>query len=309
MQPTYVTGSSGVLGFEILRHLSAQGAGPVTGVARRPLPETGEGLLQITTPEVLHPAWLEGKDATVIHCAGLSDARASFGSIAELTQRMVLPQVTMVEALLARGWRGHFVYLSSAAVYGDAEVLPIPETQQPAPRGFYALHKLAVEEALAFLAAHHGFPLTILRIANPYGTSLPRRERGVLRLLLAAAEAGSGFTVYGSGEGLRDYLHISDFLSAVRRVRERPPERAEGWVRRLNLGSGQGTSLNELIARVEAATGREIATRREPSTLEVGSNVLDIARAQAALDWTPSVPLDEGVARMAEDFARQAEPG
>ncbi|HBT02503.1 MAG TPA: UDP-glucose 4-epimerase [Citreicella sp.] len=291
----HVTGGAGVLGFEILCHLAR--LGPVTGISRSALPAPVPGAAHRRVADVLAADWLEpGEEAaTIVHCAGLSDARARIEGVGDLVTREVLPQTGFAEALLARGWRGHLVYLSSAAVYGDSDDLPIPEPREPQPKGFYALQKLMVENALLFLAAQHGFRLTLLRVANPYGGDLPRRDRGVMRLLMDAADSGAEFTVYGGGTGLRDYLHMSDFLRAVERVCLRPPE---SGITRLNLGSGTGTALIDLIPRLEAATGRRLSLRHAPSQMEVKSSVLDITRARDLLAWAPRVGLEEGLARM-----------
>lgn len=297
---TYVTGCAGILGFELLRHLHGAGHA-VTGISRSALPEGAPALPHVRVSDALHPGWLAPGDAgaTVVHCAGLSDARRRFGSVAALMQEVTAPQTEFAEALLVRGWRGHFVYLSTAAVYGDTDELPIAETREPQPKGYYALHKLEVENALLLLAAQHGFRLTILRLGNPYGTAMPRRERGVMRLLLDALASGAPFTVYGSGETSRDYLHMDDLCAAVERVVGTP---LPGPVTRLNLGAGEGCSLTALIARLEAATGRQLNLVSEASALEVKSSVLDISRARRVLDWAPQVSLDDGLARMVADY-------
>ena len=301
----FVTGSSGMLGVECLRHLDATGW-TATGVSRRPLPGGSAGLTQITVGSVLAADWLEDASAPVLHCAGLSDARAPFDGVTDLLSREVAPQVAFVEAMLARGWRGHLVYLSSAAVYGNPESLPVAEDHPLRPLGFYALQKVEVEQALGFLARHHGFGLSVLRVANPYGGARPLAERGVLRLLFDAARTGAPFTVNGSGEGLRDYLHMTDFVAAVARVLAAPPP-PQDPVRVLNLGSGTGTSLNRLIGLVEAATGRRLDLRSVPSALEVASNVLDVCRAERVLGWRAVCGIEDGVRRIAA--ARAAEEG
>ncbi|NDW00682.1 NAD(P)-dependent oxidoreductase [Salipiger sp. PrR002] len=296
----YVTGCAGILGYEILCRMHAEGH-EVTGISRSALPEGAPALPHVQVSDALHPGWLAPGDegATIVHCAGLSDARRRFDSIAALNREVTEPQTDFVEALLARGWRGHLVYLSTAAVYGDTEDLPIAETREPQPKGYYALHKLSVENALLFLAAQHGFRLTLLRLGNPYGTAMPGRERGVMRLLLDALATGAEFTVYGSGETSRDYLHMDDFTRAVSQVVTRDlPEQ----ITRLNLGAGEGTTLNGLIARMEAATGRSLNLVSKPSDLEVKSSVLDITRVRQLLGWSPQVSLDDGLARMVSDY-------
>lgn len=295
MARIYITGSSGVLGYELLAHLSAQAA-PVTGVARRDLPVAGTGLDQIVTPDVLKPGWLPGddRDSTIVHCAGLASPRVPFADFADLSRREIEPQIGFAEALAARGWAGHLVYVSSAGVYGDTDDLPIAETAPLQPKSHYALQKMAVEQGLALLANRHGFRLTILRLANAYGSPLAGPGYGVVNILLGALETGAPFRLFGTGESLRDYIHVSDFCRAVERVCALAfPDR----IATLNIGTGQGTSLARLVALVQAATGGALVLQREPLDSEIKSNVLKIDRARALLDWAPQVGIDEGLRR------------
>ncbi|MCR8546754.1 NAD-dependent epimerase/dehydratase family protein [Salipiger sp. P9] len=294
----YVTGSSGVLGCEILDHLTAIAGGKriVTGVARRGLPGGRQALAQIVTPEVLCPDWLKAGDrtATIVHCAGLASPRVPFDDFADLSRREIEPQIAFAEALAARGWAGHLVYVSSAGVYGDSDDLPIPEAAPMQPKSFYALQKMAVEQGLVWLANRHGFRLTILRLANAYGSPLAGPRYGVVNILLDALETGAPFKLFGTGESLRDYIHVSDFCRAVERVCTLPlPDR----ITTLNIGTGQGTSLARLVALVQEVTGRPLTLQREPLASEVKSSVLGIDRAKALLGWAPTVGIDEGLRR------------
>ncbi|SDE12912.1 UDP-glucose 4-epimerase [Salipiger thiooxidans] len=304
MSAVYVTGSSGVLGFELLDHLSAALPGRVTGVARKPLPLRAETLSQIVTPGVLTPDWLPGdeRSATIVHCAGLASPRVPFARFEDLSRREIEPQAAFAEALVARGWAGHLVYVSSAGVYGDTDDLPIPETAPLVPKSFYALQKTATEQALRMLAERHGFRLTVLRLANAYGSPLAGPGFGVVTILLEALRSGAPFRLFGTGESLRDYLHVADFTCAVERVVTVDlPER----VTTLNLGTGQGTSLARLVALVQEVTGQSLDLRREPLENELKSSVLDISRARALLGWSPEIGIEDGLRRAAEVYARR----
>lgn len=154
----YVTGSSGVLGFEILSHLHGAGFDAM-GVARRPLPRSGRGLRQISTPEVLTAGWMpRPRGETIVHCAGLPSPRVHFNDFSELSRREIEPQLRFAEKLLAKGWRGHMVYLSSAGVYGDTDQLPIAEDAPLAAKSWYALQKMAVEPGAVVPGAALWFP-------------------------------------------------------------------------------------------------------------------------------------------------------
>lgn len=303
MSRVYVTGSSGVLGFELLAHLTATLGPDVTGVARRRLPRGAGRLAQIVTPDVLWPVWLprDARGATIVHCAGLASPRVPFESYADLSRREIEPQVGFAEALVARGWSGHMVYVSSAGVYGDTDDLPIAESAPLNPKSYYALQKMATEQALMQLANRHGFRLTILRLANAYGSPLAGPGYGVVSILLDALRTGREFKLFGTGESLRDYIHVADFRAAVEQVCTRKlPDR----ITTLNLGTGQGTSLAQLVTLVQETTGRTLALRRAPLDSELKSSVLDIRKAHRLLGWQPRIGIEEGLRLTIEAMSR-----
>ncbi len=297
----YVTGTSGVLGFETLLSLSRQGIS-ACGVSRSGLPDKKHPIRNEQVIDVLNPEWFDPNNAgsTIIHFAGLSNPRVAFDSYVDLTIHEVVPHVEMVENLILRGWHGHLIYISSGgAVYGDIDDLPISEDQAPRPKGFYALQKLTVENALVFLANQYGFRLTILRVSNPYGSLVPKSGQGVIPILLDAALNEKPFTVFGSGEELRDYVHISDLLTAIDKTCHL---QAPARINTLNIGSGIGTSLNKLISLVTVLTGKELDLSRIPSRYDVNSNILDISRAASVLEWTPEVSIQDGLKTLVSDY-------
>lgn len=271
-------------------------------MSRSPLPGNNSSLPNKRVSDVFNSEWLEpeDKDSTVIHFAGLSDPRAAFDSYVDLTIRDIVPHVEMIEDMLSRGWRGHLVFISSGgAVYGDIDNLPISEQQPPRPKGYYALQKLTVENALVFLASQFGFRLTILRVSNPYGSLVPKKGQGVIPILIDAALNGTTFTMFGSGQELRDYLHISDFVAALERVCSLDlPEP----VNTINIGSGSGTPLIKLIELITALTGRELKVTRDPARFDVKSNVLDVSLAKQLLDWEPHVDIETGIGVMLDEL-------
>lgn len=302
-----ITGSSGMLGFELLRHFSADSRFRATGVSRRGLPVPCEGLAAIAAPDPFAADWLsdDRRNATIVHCAGLSDPRRRFSGFSELATGEILPQVAFVERLLELGWRGHFVFLSSGGtVYGDTDRLPVPEDHPLRPKSFYGIHKTAIETALNFLSMHHDFRLTVLRVSNPYGSIITKKGQGVIPILIDTALSGERFTRIGSGDELRDYLFISDFCGAVEKA---VTIGTEPTALTLNVGSGTGTSLNRLIGLVSDALERRIAIETRPASVDVRSSVLDIARARSVLGWAPLVPIEEGIAAVVAQ--RRALPG
>ena len=277
------------------------GAAGVRAVSRRPCPTlAADHPAQYHARAVFDASWLApgDTDATILHCAGLSDPRATFRNFAVLAHEHILPHVEMVEALLARGWRGRLVFFSSGgSVYGEALHLPIREDHPKAPISMYGLHKLVLERALAQMAEDRGFELVILRVSNPYGSMVSKPNQGVIPILIKAMLRDAEFQIIGDGRAERDYLEITDLIAAVRKViafEMREP------VEIFNIGSGERTSLVDLIAVLTKLTGHELRAVYSPSKIDVKSNVLDCSRAREMLGWEAKVPLEEGLEKLVE---------
>ncbi|MGH9459192.1 MAG: NAD-dependent epimerase/dehydratase family protein, partial [Thermoanaerobaculia bacterium] len=142
--------------------------------------------------------------------------------------------VRLVTAALDAGAR-HVVFASSGFVYGDAEVLPIPETHPTRPRTPNGWAKLWSEEALAELCARRGAALTILRYANLYGGG--ERDRSVIARFITALRDGRPAQIAGDGSQTRDFIHVDDVAAA-----NLAAMRLEGTY---NVGTGVETSILE----------------------------------------------------------------
>ena len=302
----FITGAGGLLGWEFATRFAAPhaafGTGRVVALARRPLPAHDglPGLEPRLDEDLFSAGWAADmpSDATVIHCAGLSNPRTEFSGLAEVLEQHVLPHLRMVETLVDRGWRGRLVLPSSGgAIYGDPRTLPVTEDHPLAPKSLYGLQKLYLEQGLGDLARRHGFDLAALRISNPYGSARIKPGQGVIPILVDAFLDGRTFQVFGDGTALRDYVHFDDLFAAVAAVTRAP---IPGRVLTLNLGSGRGTSLNELIERLGRLLDRRLSCDYTPSPYDVTSNVLCCDRARAHLDWTPRVSLEDGLTRTLE---------
>jgi len=191
------------------------------------------------------------------------------------------------------------VFSSTTATYGEPEIVPIPETTPQAPINPYGFTKLVIEKALADYAAAYGLAYAALRYFNAAGAD-PSGEIGedhmpeshIIPLVLQVALGQRDkITIYGDdyptpdGTCVRDYVHVCDLADAHLRALERL-EPGKGIC--LNLGTGRGTSVREIVEACREVTGHPIpevmGTRRAGDPPEL---VADARRAQAELGWTP----------------------
>jgi len=207
--------------------------------------------------------------------------------------------VTVCEALRARGL-GRFVFSSSATVYGQPERLPITEDAPVSATNPYGRTKLMGEQILADLAAADpAWQNAILRYFNPVGADISGRigedPRGTPNNLMpyvsqVAVGRRDKLSVWGKdydtpdGTGVRDYIHVTDLaeghVAALQRLLDHPGSFT------VNLGTGRGYSVLEVVAAFAAASGRAIPYEIRPRRPgDVAACWADPARARQLLGW------------------------
>ena len=202
--------------------------------------------------------------------------------------------IQLLEACVEAGVRKVVFASSGGTVYGPPETLPITEDHSAAPISSYGIVKLAIEKYLGLFHHLHGLDYAALRISNPYGPyQNPEGQQGVVGVFLNRLYTGRPITIWGDGEVVRDYLYVSDLMDALEYV-----ARVETREKVLNIGSGEGLSLNALIQCISEVVGEETAVEYLPARLlDVPVSVLDIGRAEAELGWKPEIGLAEGIER------------
>jgi UDP-glucose 4-epimerase len=185
---------------------------------------------------------------------------------------------------------------SGGTVYGIPKQIPIPETHATDPLCSYGICKLAVEKYLHLFQALHGLDYCVLRLSNPFG----ERQRiasaqGAVTTFLHKALNAELIEIWGDGSVVRDYVYVGDAAQAMIAAIH---EQANGRV--VNVGSGLGQSLNDILAAIEKLTGRSVRrTYTKGRPFDVPFNVLDIGCARSVLGWQPGVSFAEGLARTA----------
>jgi UDP-glucose 4-epimerase len=187
---------------------------------------------------------------------------------------------------------------SGGTVYGIPSKVPTPESEATNPISAYGINKLAIEKFFALYRHLHGIDYLAFRIGNAYGPGQsPRKKQGVIASIVHHALNGTPIELWGTGDVTRDFIHIDDIVAGlVKGIAY------TGGCRVMNLGSGAGRSINEVLAEVQRVLRLpELLVIRKPGRpADVPVSVLDIGTIERELSWRPRVSLAEGIAGTAE---------
>ncbi len=257
----------------------------------------------------------------VIHCAALIVVPDSVADPIAYYRANVTKTLDLVETLAQRGIT-RLVFSSSASIYRAGADFTVDESSELAPTSPYARTKVVVEGMLEDIAAATGLRVLSLRYFNPIGAD-PQLRTGLqlrapshaLGKLISARADGVAFQVTGDdydtadGSGIRDYVHVWDLALAHVAALERFDDAvgADGY-RVVNLGTGTGTTVLELVAAFERVTGEPLAVTRAPR--RPGDQVGAYTRSELAhqlLGWRAERTLEEGIADTLTWFGRRGE--
>jgi len=212
--------------------------------------------------------------------------------------------VSLVEAVRDVGVK-RIIFASSATVYGPQPVQPVTEDVWPRPQVPYAVSKLAAEYYISVLGALNGIETVALRIFNAYGPGqrLPPVHAPVIPLYVKSILSGASLVIHGSGEQTRDFVYVDDVVEAL--AAAATVSGVNGSI--INVGSGEETSIRQLIAILSEVTGRQphVITNSQQSG-GISRQVADLRRAREALGYVPKVSLREGLSRLLEEDERFA---
>jgi UDP-glucose 4-epimerase len=181
---------------------------------------------------------------------------------------------------------GRLVFSSSREIYGEVDQVPVAEDRPLNPKNAYGASKVAGEVYCRVFQNTYGLDVSVLRLANVYG---PGDRDRVIPIWLDRARRGEDLELYG-GTQVLDFVPVSLVVEALRRA----GERSLGG-QPVNVGSGVGTTLYDLAARIQALSGAAVGLRVLPArAVEVTRFVADVSRMRALLGLEP--PADPLVA-------------
>jgi UDP-glucose 4-epimerase len=238
----------------------------------------------------------EFRPEIVDHHAAQIDVRRSVAEPAFDAETNILGGIRLLEASTRHGVR-KFLYASTGgALYGEGRQLPATEDHPIHPEAPYGASKHALEHYLHLWRLLHGLDYTVLRYPNVFGPRQnPHGEAGVNAIFIGLMLQGKRPRIFGTGEQLRDYLYVGDVVEA----NVIALERGAGEI--VNLGTGIGTSVLDIVREINRILGTSIEPIFEPARPgEIQRIYLDASRARRVLGWTPTVPFAEGLRRTVE---------
>ena len=195
------------------------------------------------------------------------------------------------------------VYVSSGgAIYGDCAHSLVDEDVALSPLSYYGAGKAALEKFILAFCRQTGGRAIILRPSNFYGPGQEYKKGfGIVPTIFHHMLTGKTLQIWGDGETVRDYLYMEDFIDLW--VHRYVDFAAHEGAAIYNIGSGQGTTLNELCQLAEAVSGKKIVREYLPArAVDVKSIILDCSRIERDYQWRASTDLYAGLAKTWEWF-------
>jgi UDP-glucose 4-epimerase len=183
-----------------------------------------------------------------------------------------------------------FIYASSMAVYADSsQPFPVEETYSQVPASPYGIAKLAAEQYVLMVGHELGLQPVVLRYFNTFGTRQTFTPYvGVITIFITQLLRKNGITIFGDGEQRRDFVHVSDIVKA--NLLALKNDNAVNKI--FNVGTGRGTSVNELAAMLISKIYPDAKIQHELARAEeLRYSIADISKARNLLGYNPETDL------------------
>jgi UDP-glucose 4-epimerase len=228
----------------------------------------------------------------VVHLAAQAGVRASWGSnFGEYINHNIDATQKILEALKVFP-HIHLIFASSSSVYGQPDEFPTREISPCRPLSPYGVSKLAAENLCWLYYKNFGVKTTSLRFFTVYGPR-QRPDMAIHRFIRAMLE-DQEIILWGDGAQSRDFTYVDDIVAAIWSCLHQP--QAVGQV--FNLGGGARTSVNEILAVLEAKIAKKARIARHASARgDVRDTCADTALAKEILGFYPQINLDRGLER------------
>lgn len=231
----------------------------------------------------------------IVHMAAQIDEAYSHEFSCGDTKANILGLINML-TLSVKYKAKKFIFASSASVYGDDTDFPSVENSSKNPMTVFAVDKLLGEYYCDKWSTFYNLDTVSLRISNVYGPRQNPENGGVVAAFIEKLYKGSGITIYGDGEQLRDFIYVEDVADAVYKASN---IKFSGI---LNLSAGKATSINHLVKIIEKYGTFEMIRHEECRFGEIRNSFLENALIIRIFDWIPMTSLEEGIDKTYENY-------
>lgn len=252
----------------------------------------------ISSKETIENLFQQHQFKKIFHLGAIASVAASVEDPLHTHQTNLEATLYLLEEARKQGGLERFVFASSAAVYGDEPTLPKKETSTIRPLTPYAIDKFASEQYVLAYSRLYDIPTSAVRFFNVFGNRQNPSSpySGVVSILTdkfkqLVNNEETNFTLYGDGEQTRDFIYVKDVVQANLLVSE--SREAIGKV--FNVGTGESTSLNELIGMYEEITNTRLPIKQlEERSGDIKESYSDISELKS-LGFEPKFSMGEGL--------------
>lgn len=296
-----VTGGTGFLGKHLIRALQQAGH-KVTNIDIRDSAEYETIIADVRDQEKIAP-YVANADA-VFHLASLIEAGESVKEPQKFIDYNISGTLSVLEAMRSGSART-FIFSSSAAIYGEPIRVPIQEDDRAIPINPYGMTKQAMEGLLSSYVQAHGFTGVALRYFNLYGPEEQHQpETHAIPRFIKQIFNNEEVTVWGNGEHKRDYIYISDIVTAHSRALEYAQANPKRY-HYFNLSTGRGESVLTVIKLIEKLLDKPANIQHFPE--RAGDPLLltaDPSKAAKELNWQAEIDLESGLQKTVDYFTK-----
>ncbi|MGY5852833.1 MAG: GDP-mannose 4,6-dehydratase [Candidatus Thorarchaeota archaeon] len=228
----------------------------------------------------------------IFHLAAISSVKLSTENPTLVNRVNVSGTVNVLDLARVKGTK-RVILTSSAAVYGDPEELPVIEDTPLNPLSPYAASKIAAEEYMRAFGKSYEMDTVVLRLFNIYGPRQAYSEySGVVSVFINRALKGESIIVDGNGKQTRSFVFVDDVVKALIAAAESDDARGQT----INISGVDAVTILEVAEKVKEIIGDGSQITHGPHrTGDILHSIGSAERAQTILDFTPSVPFDEGL--------------
>lgn len=305
MKRVLVTGGAGYIGSQTCKALSKAGITPITfdnlSTGHKYAVKWGPLVVgDLRDKKQLDLAFKEYEPEGVLHFAANALVLESMENPGKYYDNNVCGSIALLEAMRVHKVR-YLVFSSTCATYGHPQSSPITEEHPQNPISPYGKSKYIVEQIIRDFDLAHGFRSICLRYFNAAGADLEseigENHTPETHIIPSVIEAAMGkrkeLTIYGDGSAVRDYIHVEDL--ALAHVKALQWLIANNQSSIINLGTGIGSTILDIIQAVQAVSKTKVPVRFEPKRAgEPTHLVADNKKAKTLLGWIPehsSIPL------------------